>query len=85
MIPLTATTSIIENEIYRHRDASDKEFADINAFYHQVLDEDKMLCEKAQENLNGGIYVNGELHPEKEKVSALARIHVVYIYLQTTS
>lgn len=68
MIPLTGTTSKVENEVYRHKDATDKEFEDINAFYRQVLDEDRELCVGAQENLNAGVFVNGELHPNKEKV-----------------
>lgn len=68
MIPLTATTSKVENEVYRHKDATDKEFDDINAFYRQVLDEDRELCVGTQENLNAGVFVNGELHPNKEKV-----------------
>lgn len=68
MIPVTATRSIIENEVYRHKNATDEEFANINAFYRQVLDEDKQLCEGAQQNLSSRVYINGELHPEKEKV-----------------
>ncbi|KAI1634286.1 Rieske domain-containing protein [Biscogniauxia mediterranea] len=67
MIPVTATTSIIENEVYRHKNATDEEFANINAFYRQVLAEDKELCEGAQRNLDARVYINGELHPEKEK------------------
>ncbi|KAI0123800.1 Rieske [2Fe-2S] iron-sulfur domain-containing protein [Xylariales sp. AK1849] len=66
MIPVSATTSRIENEIYRHKNASDKEFNDLCEFYKQVLEEDQMLCEGAQENLNSGVYINGEYHPEKE-------------------
>lgn len=69
MIPVTATTSKVENEVYRHRNATDEEFQKINAFYHQVLAEDKDLCDGSQRNINGGVYVNGEYHPEKEKVS----------------
>lgn len=68
MVPVTATTSKIENEIYRHKDATDEEFAKINAFYHQVLEEDKELCDGTQRNINNGVYINGEFHPEKEKV-----------------
>lgn len=68
MVPLTATTSKVENEVYRHRDATDEEFENINAFYRQVLDEDKELCVGTQENLNSGVFTNGELHPNKEKV-----------------
>ncbi|KAJ5085571.1 hypothetical protein N7532_010342 [Penicillium argentinense] len=67
MIPVTATTSRVENEVFRHKDATDKEFEDINAFYRQVLDEDRELCVGAQENLSAGVFVNGELHPNKEK------------------
>ncbi|PYH89577.1 ISP domain-containing protein [Aspergillus ellipticus CBS 707.79] len=67
MIPLSATTSKIENEVYRHRDATDEEFDNINAFYRQVLEEDKELCVGAQENLSAGVFINGELHPSKEK------------------
>ncbi|RAL10198.1 aromatic ring-hydroxylating oxygenase subunit alpha [Aspergillus homomorphus CBS 101889] len=55
MTPLSLTTSKIENEVYRHRDATDEEFANINAFYRQVLEDDKQLCVG--------------LHPSKEKQS----------------
>lgn len=68
MIPVTAVTSRIENEVYRHKNATNEEFAKINEFYHQVLAEDKELCEGAQRNINAGVYVNGEFHPDKEKV-----------------
>lgn len=74
MIPLSATTSKVENEVYRHRDATDEEFANINAFFRQVLDEDRELCVGAQENLNGGVFTNGELHPNKEKASLHSNI-----------
>ncbi|PYI23959.1 ISP domain-containing protein [Aspergillus violaceofuscus CBS 115571] len=67
MIPLSATTSKIENEVYRHRDATDEEFDNINAFYRQVLEEDKELCVGVQTNLSTGVFINGELHPSKEK------------------
>lgn len=68
MIPLSATTSKIENEVYRHRDATNEEFDNINAFYRQVLEEDKELCVGVQTNLSTGVFINGELHPSKEKV-----------------
>ncbi|EED15604.1 monoxygenase, putative [Talaromyces stipitatus ATCC 10500] len=67
MIPVSATKSKIENEVYRHKNATDKEFDEINTFYRQVLEEDKELCVGAQSNLGGGVFVNGELHPNKEK------------------
>ncbi|KAH8202901.1 hypothetical protein TruAng_002954 [Truncatella angustata] len=50
-----------------HNNATDEKFKDLCAFYAQVLDEDKDLCEGAQENLSAGVYVTGEMHPDKEK------------------
>lgn len=67
MIPVTATTSKVENEVYRHHAATDQEFNAILAFYRQVLDEDRELCEGVQRSLRTGVFMNGELHPEKEK------------------
>ncbi|CAG7948746.1 unnamed protein product [Penicillium olsonii] len=79
MIPVSATSSKIENEVYRHRDATDEEFENINAFYRQVLDEDKELCVGTQENLSAGVFTNGELHPTKEKVRTRRCHKVAYI------
>ena len=31
------------------------------------MSEDKVLCVNTQKNLNAGVFVNGELHPEMEK------------------
>lgn len=67
MMPVTATTSKIEFEVFRHKNATDKQFEDITAFYKQVLEEDKGLCNASQKNLNSGVFINGELHPDKEK------------------
>ncbi|KAJ4368244.1 hypothetical protein N0V83_006600 [Neocucurbitaria cava] len=68
MIPSGADSTLVENEIYRHENATDENFDEVMKFYRQVLTEDKGLCEGAQKNLNTGIFVNGELHPDKEKV-----------------
>lgn len=68
MIPISATKTRIENEVYRSHDSTDAEFAAINAFYKQVLEEDRELCIGAQENLSAGVFISGELHPEKERV-----------------
>jgi hypothetical protein len=57
----------MEYEVYRHKDASDESFNDIWNTFKQVLTEDKDLCNAAQKNLNGGIFLNGELHPRVEK------------------
>ncbi|KAL4951065.1 Rieske [2Fe-2S] iron-sulfur domain-containing protein [Aspergillus filifer] len=67
MLPLTPTTSKIENEVYRHKSATDEEFNNIISFYRQVLDEDRELCEGVQRSLKSGVFLNGELHPDKER------------------
>lgn len=56
----------MEYEVYRHKDATDEEFYYIDSFFKRVLGEDKDLCNAAQKNLNGGIFVNGQLHPKLE-------------------
>jgi hypothetical protein len=35
--------------------------------YARVMKEDKVLCERAQANINAGLFINGELHPHMEK------------------
>lgn len=67
MVPTSATTTRIENDVFRHKNATDEQFKAIIDFYHQVLGEDKVLCDRAQANINAGVYVNGEFHPQKEK------------------
>jgi hypothetical protein len=57
----------MEYEVYRHKDASDEDFQYIDSFFKRVLSEDKFLCNNAQRNLNAGVFVNGQLHPELEK------------------
>lgn len=79
MFPITATTSKIEYEVFRHTTAGDEEFKAINDFYVQVLNEDKELCEAAQKNLSAGVFITGELHPEKERVSLLKMLNSVRI------
>lgn len=59
----------MEYEVYRHKDATDEEFTEISDFFKNIMQEDKDLCNGAQKNLNGGIFLNGELHPRVEKVS----------------
>ncbi|OQO01792.1 hypothetical protein B0A48_12265 [Cryoendolithus antarcticus] len=67
MFPTSAITSKIECEVYRHQNAGDEEFANICAFYKQVLDEDNELCEGAQKNLGAGVFTSGNLNPDKER------------------
>lgn len=57
----------MEYEVYRHKDATDEAFDGITATFRQILQEDKDLCNAAQQNLNGGVFQAGELHPRVEK------------------
>jgi hypothetical protein len=50
---------------YYHLESGDK-FEDYFKFVRQVAIEDFELCEKAQENLEKGVYNEGILNPEKE-------------------
>ena len=56
----------MEYEVYRHRDATDENFNEIDGFFKRVLAEDKWLCNMTQENLDSGVYLNGEMHPNFE-------------------
>ena len=67
-IPISSTQTLMEYEIYRHNNATDEEFKYMDDFFKQVVSEDKGLCNAAQKNLNAGLYTNGQLHPELEKV-----------------
>ena len=59
----------MQYEVFRHNDAPDEVFKQLDGFFKQVENEDKNLCNGAQRNLNAGVYVNGNLQPSNEKVS----------------
>lgn len=56
----------MEYEVYRHKDATDEDFGHIDSFFKRVLEEDKYLCDAVQKNLEAGVFVNGEMHPDLE-------------------
>jgi hypothetical protein len=56
--------SIMEFDYYHS--GSEKEFEEYFRFVRQVALEDFELCEKAQSNLEKGIYGEGILNPKKE-------------------
>ncbi|KAI8687446.1 Choline monooxygenase, chloroplastic [Fusarium sp. Ph1] len=66
-IPMSAGKTLMEYDVFRHNNTDDDNFKRINEFFNQVLQEDKDLCNGTQKNLEGGIFINGQLHPEKEK------------------
>lgn len=58
--------STMHYEVYRNKHASDAEFDTISSMFKRVMQEDKVLCERAQRNINSGVFVNGEMHPRME-------------------
>lgn len=66
-VPSGPTQSAMRYEVYRNKHSSDEDFATINNMYKRIMSEDKYLCSNAQKNLNAGVFVNGEMHPEMEK------------------
>lgn len=56
----------MEYEVYRHKDATDEDFENIDALFKRILTEDKWLCNETQRNLDSGIYVNGQMHAQFE-------------------
>ena len=62
----TADPNVTRMEFdYYHMESGDK-FEDYFKFVRQVAMEDYELCEKAQNNLEKGVYKEGILNPEKE-------------------
>jgi len=66
-VPSSPVKSVMKYEVYRNKNSSDEDFTVINEMYKRIMSEDKVLCANTQKNLNAGIFVNGELHPELEK------------------
>jgi hypothetical protein len=65
--PISPTKSVMRYEVYRHKNASDEDFNLISDMYKRIMSEDKYLCIRTQKNLNTGVFINGQLHPEMEK------------------
>ncbi|KAI1823801.1 hypothetical protein F4861DRAFT_531371 [Xylaria intraflava] len=66
-LPKGPNTSIMHYEVYRNKNSSDDDFQVINDIYKRVMSEDKYLCAKAHQNIQAGVFVNGELHPKMEQ------------------
>lgn len=54
-------------EVFRHKDATEEQFQLFNQMYKRIMSEDKYLCNHAQQNINNGVFVNGEMHPKWEQ------------------
>lgn len=66
-VPSAPGKSTMRYEVYRNKTSSDEDFDLISSMYRRIMSEDKELCTRAQLNITRGVFVNGELHPEKEK------------------
>ncbi|OOF98451.1 hypothetical protein ASPCADRAFT_165042 [Aspergillus carbonarius ITEM 5010] len=66
-VPISPTRSVMKYEVYRNKHSSDADFELIDSMYKRIMSEDKDLCDLTQKNLNAGVFVNGELHPQMEK------------------
>ncbi|CAM1508034.1 Fc.00g048820.m01.CDS01 [Cosmosporella sp. VM-42] len=60
------TKTTMEFDYYHQSPAGSEEFEKYYRFARNVAVEDHELCEKAQQNLNVGIYTEGILNPNKE-------------------
>ncbi|KAJ8105645.1 hypothetical protein OPT61_g10051 [Boeremia exigua] len=65
-MPSGPGASIMYYEVWRNKHASDEEFESVNSNFKKIMTEDKALCERAQRNMNSGVFVNGEMHPRLE-------------------
>ncbi|KAL2067830.1 hypothetical protein VTL71DRAFT_15928 [Oculimacula yallundae] len=66
-VPSGPTKSSMRYEVYRNKNSSDEDFQRIDQIYKRVMAEDKVLCDLTQQNLNAGVFINGELHPKMEQ------------------
>ncbi|KAF1965676.1 hypothetical protein BU23DRAFT_488774 [Bimuria novae-zelandiae CBS 107.79] len=66
-MPKSPSESIMYYEVWRNKHSSEEDFLLISDTYKRVMGEDKVLCERAQKNIEAGAFVSGELHPQKEK------------------
>jgi len=74
-LPSTAP-GVSRMEFDYYHSGTDEEFEEYFKFVRQVALEDFELCEKAQENLETGIYGEGILNPVKENGVAYYQQHV---------
>ncbi|KAM6510009.1 hypothetical protein FALCPG4_017641 [Fusarium falciforme] len=66
-VPKSPSKSVMRYEVFRNKNSSDEDFTVISDMYKRIMSEDKYLCANAQRNVNAGVFVNGEMHPEMEQ------------------
>lgn len=67
VVPTSPTTVEMQYDTYRHKDATDAAWEELDDMFRQIEREDKWLSDGVQSNLNSGTYVAGPLHPHDEK------------------
>lgn len=72
----TSDPGVTTMEFDYYHNGSDEEFEEYFRFVRQVALEDFELCEKAQSNLEKGIYGEGILNPKKENGVAFYQQHL---------
>ena len=66
-VPISATHTSMQYEVYRHTDCTDTYFQETDEFMKQIENEDRVICTRVQKNLNSGVYDIGPLHAHREK------------------
>ena len=72
-VPISATRTSMQYEIYRHSNCADASFQETDQFMKQIENEDREICTRVQKNLNSGVYDIGPLHSHREKASVTSR------------
>lgn len=68
-LPQSAHRTKMHYQIFRHKDAKPELFNLVNDLYKQVMSEDKTMVCGVQQNLERGLFVNGQLHPRVESAA----------------
>jgi hypothetical protein len=66
-VPVSPNKCSLEYEVYRHQNATDEDFNNVDAIFKRILNEDKLLCNNTQKNMESTVYVNGQMHPTFEQ------------------
>ncbi|KAK4610315.1 Carnitine monooxygenase oxygenase subunit [Fulvia fulva] len=66
-VPSSSSKSSMQYQVFRNKHSTDEQFDLVSQIYKRVMSEDKYLCNLAQQNINAGVFTNGELHPRLEK------------------
>ncbi|CAG9994378.1 unnamed protein product [Clonostachys byssicola] len=65
-IPVSPSKTIVTYEVFRVDGESVEDFNHHHVLIKRVMEEDKALCVAAQNNIERGVFVNGDLHPRLE-------------------